>query len=278
MEDHPEVSGTPESTDEIELEVDVAPPRGGAVEPPVDRHRRRFLGLVAGGAALLVGGGAAWRLVSNDGTTTTVADSPATTRPSPTPAATTETRPPLPIPARPPDNPYAPTPQVVLGTLAIPRIGLSAELQEGITLTAINRGPGHWPGSAMPGELGNVVVAGHRTTYSHPFRRLNELQPGDPVTFTTASGAFTYQVRGIVIVDGQAIDIAAQAYARTATLFACHPPGSAAQRIVAKLQLLGPDGRPVDPDGVLPALDAGTQADDHTLLMKNTDPLAGAGG
>ena len=242
-----------------------------------DGHRRRFLALAAGGAAVLVGGATVWRLMSDDSTTTTVAESP-TTRPPPKLAAKPAALPPLPIPDAPPTNPYAATPQVVLGTLVIPRIDITAELQEGITLTAINRGPGHWPGSAMPGELGNVVVAGHRTTYSHPFRRLNELQPGDPVTFTTPTGSFVYQVRGIVVVDGEAIDIAAQTRAHTATLFACHPPGSAAQRIVAKLRLLGPDGKPVDPDSALPALDAGTQADGHTLLTKSADPLASAGG
>src|SRR6478735_7368910 len=121
-----------------------------------------------------------------------------------------------------------------IGTIELPRIGITADIQEGITLTAINRGPGHWPNTAMPGALGNVVIAGHRTTYSKPFNRLNELQPGDLVTMTTADGRFDYEVRGIVIVPGEAVDIATQTYAHTATLFACHPPGSARQRIVAK--------------------------------------------
>ena len=98
------------------------------------------------------------------------------------------------------------------------------------------------------------------------------------MVFQTEAGSFTYQVRGIIIVDGEAIDIAAQSYAHTATLFACHPPGSAAQRIVAKLRLLGPDGQPVDPEAALPPLEAGTQAGDHTLLMRSADPLSTAGG
>ena len=250
-----------------------------AVEADPDRSRRRFLGLAAAGGALVaVGGAVTWRVLSDEGGATSTAATPTTTGSGTHLSVTASTLPPLPVPERPPDDPHAPTPQVVLGTLAIPRIKVTADLQEGITLTAINRGPGHWPGSAQPGELGNVVVAGHRTLFSHPFRRLNELQPGDPVVFATAGGTFTYQVRGLVIVDVEAIDIAAQARAHTATLFACHPPGSAAQRIVAKLRLLGPTGQPVDADAALPPIEAGTQAGDHTLLTRNPDPLSSSGG
>jgi len=185
----------------------------------------------------------------------------------------------LPIPEALPVNAYAPTPQVVLGTIEIPRIGLTADLQRGVTLTAINRGPGWWPGTAMPGELGNAVVAGHRTTYSKPFARLDELQPGDQVVFTTDAGRFVYAVRGIVIVPGDWIDIAAQPQAHTATLFACHPPGSARERIVAKLQLLNPDGTPVDDELGLPPLDAEAQSPDHTLVVRDNgeDPTPGTG-
>ncbi|HEY5156038.1 MAG TPA: class E sortase [Acidimicrobiales bacterium] len=248
------------------------------MEDPPDRGRRRLLGLAAAGASVAVVGGVAWRVLEGDPPSSTTTQAENEAGPGPRLAVTASTLPPLPLPERPPDDPHAPTPVVVLGTLAIPRIAINAELQEGITLTAINRGPGHWPGTAQPGQLGNLVVAGHRTLFSHPFRQLDRLQPGDPVVFTTPAGAFTYQVRGIVIVDGQAVDIAAQAWAHTATLFACHPPGSAAQRIVAKLRLLGPDGRPVDPDSALPPLEAGTQPGDHTLLMRGPDPLSQTGG
>lgn len=245
-------------------------------EGPGALDRRRFLAVAGGAAIVALGGAVLWR-TSQDGSATDAAGT-ATTTPDPPLSVTPSTEAPLPVPERPPDNPYAPTPQVVLGSLTIPRIAVTAPLQQGITLTAINRGPGHWPGTPMPGELGNVVVAGHRTTFSKPFRHLDELQPGDPVVFQTEAGSFTYQVRGVIIVDGEAIDIAAQSHAHTATLFACHPPGSAAQRIVAKLRLLGPDGQPVEPDAALPPLEAGTQPGDHTLLMKSSDPLATSSG
>ncbi len=192
-------------------------------------------------------------------------------------AVTPVTLPPLPIPEALPDNPYEVTPQIVLGTIEIPKIGITAEVQRGMTLTAINRGPGWWPGTAMPGELGNVVIAGHRTTYSRPFNRLNELAAGDQVIFTTAAGRFVYAVRDVIVVPEDWIDIAAQSSAHTATLFACHPPGSAAERIVAKLRLLDANGQPVEPDAALPPIDAEAQHPDHTLLVRNRTEVATSG-
>jgi LPXTG-site transpeptidase (sortase) family protein len=208
--------------------------------------------------------------------------------PAPTVSVAPVTVPTLPIPEALPDNPYEATPQIVLGTIEIPKIGLVDQLQQGVTLTAINRGPGWWPGTAMPGELGNAVIAGHRTTYNRPFYRLNELEPGDQVVFTTDTGRFVYEVRGVIVVPEEWIDIAVQSYAHTATLFACHPPGSARERIVAKLRLLDGNGRPVDAEGALPAMDAEAQHTDHTLVVRDrttdlvtpggTDPLSASGG
>lgn len=140
---------------------------------------------------------------------------------------------PLPVPEHPPADPYAPTPEVRHGTLSIPAIGLEQPLFEGVTLTAINRGPSHWPGTAMPGELGNVVIAGHRTTYTRPFWDLQALQPGDELIFEMTDGTrHVYVNRDIEIVDATAIHIIDQTPEHTATLFACHPRGSARQRIV----------------------------------------------
>ncbi|WP_436794940.1 class E sortase [Actinospongicola halichondriae] len=138
----------------------------------------------------------------------------------------------LPQPEPAPSNPYAPTAEVRHGTLEIPAIGLSQTLFEGVTLTAINRGPSHWPGSAMPGEVGNVVVAGHRTTYSKPFWALNELVPGDELIFTIDGTETVYVLDRTEIVYPTDIHIIEQTHERTATLFACHPRGSARQRIV----------------------------------------------
>jgi len=151
----------------------------------------------------------------------------------------------LPVPELLPEDEYAPTPEVHLGTIEIPRIGLAEVLHQGMTLTAIDRGPSHWPGTALPGELGNVVVGGHRTTNTRPFRHLDQLEPGDSVVFTTAAGRFDYRVTGTEVVGPDQLQIVDQTPAYTATLFACHPPGSAAYRIVVKLQLVDANGAPV---------------------------------
>ncbi|HLM63141.1 MAG TPA: class E sortase [Acidimicrobiales bacterium] len=149
-------------------------------------------------------------------------------------STTTTTAVVLPVPAPAPADAYATTPEVVLGTLSLPTLGVSQPLGEGVTLTALDRSPGHWPGTAMPGQVGNVVVAGHRTTHTKPFLDLDLLRPGDPLIFTMLDGTtWNYQLTGTSIVQSNALHIVDQTPAKTATLFACHPKGSARQRIVA---------------------------------------------
>lgn len=208
------------------------------------------------------------------------------TAPPTTPPAPSTTVPVVPVPEALPANAYEATPQIVLGSIEIPRLGVVGELQEGMTLTAINRGPSHWPGTALPGQPGNAVIAGHRTTYSRPFHDLDLLVAGDRVLFHLKDGAtHTYEVRGVIIVPGDAIGIAAQSNAHTATLFACHPKGSARERVVAKLRLLDQDGRPVDAEEALPPMDVGLRPEDLTLVVRDPagpgplrDPFAAVDG
>ena len=89
----------------------------------------------------------------------------------------------------------------------------------------------------MPGQIGNVVVAGHRTSHGAEFRHLDSLVPGDEVIFSTADGTFTYLVTGTQIVTPDALWITNPTDTPTATLFACHPLGSTAKRIVVNLAL-----------------------------------------
>ena len=131
-------------------------------------------------------------------------------------------------------------PVVVLGTIEIPRIGISESLYEGIRLTTFDRGPGHWPGTAMPGQFGNAVVGGHRTSHTRPFRHLDALVPGDEVVFTTADGRFVYRVVSTEVVTPDVTRVVNQNPGFTATLFACHPLGSTRERIVVHLILSTP--------------------------------------
>jgi sortase A len=162
---------------------------------------------------------------------------PATT-PATTLAPTITVADPLPAqPIAPPMDPRGYEDQVQLGGISIPKLGLDAPLLEGIRLTTLDNGPGHWPGTAMPGENGNVVVAGHRTSHGAAFRNIDQLVAGDIVQFNTAAGVFEYTVTGTQIVTPDANWIVDQTENATATLFACHPPGSVSYRIVVNLEL-----------------------------------------
>lgn len=157
---------------------------------------------------------------------------PVTTQVATTPATVADT---LPVPADPPD-PAANEPHVVVGTLEIPKIHISKTLLEGVSLGVLDEAPGHWPGTALPGHMGNVVIAGHRTVYDRPFHDIDQLAVGDEVIFTTSEGRYVYRVTSTEIVLPDAMRIIDQTIAHTATLFACHPLGSTRQRIVVHLE------------------------------------------
>lgn len=166
-----------------------------------------------------------------ESTSTTSTELPATTTP-PTVVVT------LPTP-EPPPEPRAQEPYIELGRIEIPKIGVDTTLLQGISLNTLDLGPGHWPGTALPGQIGNSVIAGHRTSHNKVFRNVDQLVPGDEVVFTTNEGTFTYLVRETTIVKPDAMYIIDQTYEPTATLFACHPPGSTRERIVVHLDLQG---------------------------------------
>jgi len=176
-------------------------------------------------------------LAPTSGATPDTTAAPATTAPPATtvPPSTLVETPDEPI--APPSDPRGYEEQIQLGGLQIPSLGVDEPLLSGIRLTTLDRGPGHWPGTAMPGEAGNVVVAAHRTSHGGPFRNIDQLQVGDPVVFTTDAGVVEYNVTEVFVVEPDALWIVDQTDDSTATLFACHPPGSVAQRIVVKLAL-----------------------------------------
>lgn len=143
----------------------------------------------------------------------------------------------LPQPQDAPADPYAPTPLVDIATIEIPKIGVNDTVYEGVTLTVIDNGPGHWPGTAMPGQWGNVVIAGHRVTHGRPFRNIDQLTNGDEIILQTDSERFVYTVTNTFVVTPDATRIVDQQAAFEITLFACHPPGSAKYRYVVRGKL-----------------------------------------
>jgi sortase A len=128
---------------------------------------------------------------------------------------------------------------ITTGRLEIPAIGLDEPIREGVHLSVIDRGVAHWAGTAEAGGFGNMVLAGHRTTKTAPFRHLDRLQPGDSIRVVAFDGrAAEYVVRETVIVSPSDIWIVEQTDVPMVTLFACHPKRSARQRIVVRAELV----------------------------------------
>lgn len=128
-----------------------------------------------------------------------------------------------------------------LTRLEIPKLDVDVIVVEGTSLAALRAGAGHYPKTPLPGEAGNVAIAGHRTTYGRPFNRLDELQPGDKVILTTPLARHVYEIISEPYVveptDWTPID----SYPRSGsflTLTTCHPEGSASQRIVTRAELV----------------------------------------
>ena len=126
----------------------------------------------------------------------------------------------------------------VTGRIEIPKIGLNHITYEGATLAQINHGPSHWPGTPMPGHAGNTVFPGHRTTHSRPFFNINELVPGDTITFTTGEGRFVYSVYESHIVRPTEMWVVENTPDAIVTIFGCHPRGSAKFRYVVRGRLM----------------------------------------
>mgnify|MGYP003116569420 CR=1 FL=1 len=234
------------------------------------RHRRTLTAALAAASVLALGacGGAADEVVEAAAPATT-ASAPATTRPATTTTAPTTTAAPpttlaptttaaptttstttttttlvvdAPVsqPIAPPADAYASEPVIEVGSIVIPKIGVDMTMYEGIRLTTLDYGPGHWPGSAMPGQAGNLVVGGHRTSGHRVFRDVDQLEAGDEIVFRDDAGEHTYIVSNVEVVEPTEVWIVEPTETPTATLFACHPPGSTAQRIVVFADLAEP--------------------------------------
>lgn len=108
----------------------------------------------------------------------------------------------------------------VIGRISIPRLHLSAIVEEGVDDVTLSRAVGHIPGTAFPGETGNIGVAGHRDTF---FRALKDLQPQDEIDFTTHSGSFHYTVESLRVVEPDNIEVLKSEGGQTLTIVTCFP-------------------------------------------------------
>ena len=133
-----------------------------------------------------------------------------------------------------------------LGRLRINKIGLNMVVVQGVDEeVSLKKGPGHYPQTPLPGQKGNwtVGIAGHRTTYDAPFRRINELKRGNKIIFTLPYGRFTYSIEKTRIVDAGYQKAFVPHGKDMIVLTACHPLYSAAQRILVYGKLTKTEAR-----------------------------------
>ncbi|MGQ0433233.1 MAG: class E sortase [Microthrixaceae bacterium] len=130
-----------------------------------------------------------------------------------------------------------------LTRIVMPDIEVDVVVVEGTTASALRAGAGHYPDTPLPCEIGNVAIAGHRTTYGRPFHNVDRLKVGSEITLETPIGSCTYEVsRDPFVVTPQQTEILANTPdAATLTLTTCHPKGSARQRLVISATLVRTD-------------------------------------
>jgi sortase A len=121
-----------------------------------------------------------------------------------------------------------------VGVLRIPSIGVDQVVVQGIDETDLAKGPGHYPGTPLPGEAGNSAIAGHRTTWGHPFYDLNAVARGAPVYLTTPQGSFTYTTTRVWVVSPSQTSVLGPTTKPSITLTTCNPRYSAAQRLILR--------------------------------------------
>jgi len=131
-----------------------------------------------------------------------------------------------------------PAPGGPVGILQIPKIAVSMVVVEGTDADQLRAGPGHYPGTPLPGESGNVAIAGHRTTYLHPFYDLDALGIGDAIDVWTVQGIFVYHVTSSRAVDPTDVAVVAPTPTPMLTLTTCNPRYSATQRLVVQAALV----------------------------------------
>lgn len=143
-------------------------------------------------------------------------------------------------PAAPQVAPAIPDPPISspVGTILIPKINLAMTVVEGTDEAQLAMGPGHYPTTPLPGQAGNVGIAGHRTTYLHPFYSLDALVPGDLIYITTLQGTFLYRVTGSQVVLPTDVAVVDPTPTPQLTLTTCNPRYSASQRLVVHALLV----------------------------------------
>ncbi len=182
--------------------------------------------------------------------------SQSTTTTTATPTATTA---PLALPTTPADGDP-------VGVIRIDKIGVDKVVVQGTSVPDLRKGPGHYTGSPLPGQLGNAAIAGHRTTYGAPFADLDQLARGDTISVRTLTGTWKYDVLDnypIAVKPDQTevldptTDPATGQPLATLTLTTCEPKYQATERLIVKAQLTSRQTPLPGPDRTKLVLDTG---------------------
>lgn len=132
-------------------------------------------------------------------------------------------------------HPSTASPRALIGRIAIPRLGISAMVKEGIDGRTLGLAVGHIPSTAMPGETGNVGLAAHRDNL---FRNLKDVEREDEITLTTLDNTYIYRVASLTVVNPEEVSVLApRAGEKTLTLVTCYPfyfVGHAPKRFIVR--------------------------------------------
>jgi sortase A len=144
-----------------------------------------------------------------------------------------------------------------IAALRIPRLGRGylKVIVEGVNVNDLKKGPGHYPHTALPGQLGNFVVSGHRTTYGAPFNRLDEVKPGDPIIIETQTSWYVYRETNEMKVAPSALwvtypvpnHLGETPTQRLLTFTTCNPKYSARQRLILFAHLVSAQPKAAGP-------------------------------
>lgn len=131
-------------------------------------------------------------------------------------------------------------PTALIGRLSVPRLNLSAMVREGIDRDTLQVAIGHIPATALPGQAGNIGLAGHRDTF---FRGLKDVRTEDEIRFSTLNGDFSYVVESVIVVEPDNVGVLAPSSGNVLTLVTCYPfsfIGTAPKRFVVRARQRSP--------------------------------------
>lgn len=129
-----------------------------------------------------------------------------------------------------------------LGRIEIRTLGVEVMILEGVKPRTLRRAVGHIPGTALPGQPGNVALAGHRDTF---FRSLRDIPQDTEITLTTLHGTYRYRVDSTTVVEPQAVEVLADSPDATLTLVTCYPfdfIGHAPKRFIVRARKIPGSG------------------------------------